>query len=422
MAKSDSKAQRLWATSAFAAALATALISLSCGGAKPVTQTEPPAKRVPIETVALSTVNDYYDAVGTVKSKTSSVLSPKVLGTIIAVYSKEGDRVRAGQLLIEMDSREVEAQLDKARAAQREAQDGVDEIDRSSAAAAAALNSAQTGRNLAEATYKRYKILLERKSVSPQEFDEVETRYKAAGAEVDRASAFLDSLKARKGQAQARIEQAEAEVNAAQVTVGYFRIASPMEGTVTAKQAEPGATAAPGAPLLTIEDDSHYLLEAAVEDSQSGKIKIGDNVEVLFEGSQPSGLIGKVQDIVHASDPLSRSFTVKVDLPSTGHETVQRLRSGLYGKARFEVGRRETITVPSSAIVERGQLTGVYAVDGSGRALLRLIKTGNRFGDKVEVLSGLAKGDRIVTAETSSIAEGRKVISAAEPASARNDR
>ena len=115
--------------------------------------------------------------------------------------------------------------------------------------------------------------------MSQQEFDEVQARYRAKTAEVERAKEMLQSMQAKREQVLARIDQAKAEVTQAQISGDYGRIYSPLPGIVTAKQAEVGALASPGAPLLTLEDDTHYRLEAtwkspcserSVWESQSG--------------------------------------------------------------------------------------------------------------------------------------------------------
>src|SRR5207253_2269114 len=120
--------------------------------------------------------------------------------------------------------------------------------------------AAEANQALAASTFNRYRALLERRSVSPQEFDEVQAKYRVADAEAERASRMLAALAARKNQVLARIDQAKADVSSAHVFASYARVASPMNGIVIARQAEVGTMASPGSPLITIEDDSHYRL------------------------------------------------------------------------------------------------------------------------------------------------------------------
>lgn len=384
---------------------AIALLALSataCEKKPPASAEKPPlVTGVQVEKIAASSVEDFYEATGTVRAKTSTVLSAKILGTVIALRVREGDRVRAGQTLIEIDNRDAAAQLQKAQAGLRQAEQGVVEAEQAGNAAQSAKAAAEANRRLAASTLARYQNLLDRKSVSPQEFDEVKAGAAVAEAEALRAEKMLDVLAARKNQAQAQIDQAKADIAAAQIAAGYGRIVSPANGVVVAKQIELGATATPGAPLLVIEDAAQYRLEAAIEESRIGQIKLKDAARVRIDALGGEELAGIVAEILPAADPMSRSYTVKIDLPAQ-----QSLRSGLYGTARFAGGKRQALTVPAKAIVQRGQLTGVFVVDEANVARLRLVKTGKSAGDGVEVLSGLNEGERIVTDGVAKVKDG----------------
>ena len=385
----------------------------SCGkkeeGAKP--EKIPTIKGVGGEIIKTSTVENYYEAMGTVRSKITSVLSSKILGHIVALHVREGDRVKAGQLLLEIDDRDGNAQLRKARAGLREAQDMVEEVDRNIQAAEAANQAVEADQSLSLSTYNRYKSLLEKKSVSQQEFDQAEARYRARSAELERTKAQIKSLLARREQVLAKIEQARAEVAAAQISVGYARIQSPLKGLVSVKQAEVGVLATPGAPLLTIEDDSHYRLEAVVEEAMIGKIRVGDSVGVVIDAFGPEEGSGKVAEISPGSDPASRSGIIKIDLIPKGKKDGPRpfLRSGLFGKARFSSGQRTLIAIPAKAVVQRGQLQGVYVVDSANIARVRLIQVGKSYGDRVEVLAGLRDGEKILVEGLEKVQDGYRV-------------
>jgi multidrug efflux pump subunit AcrA (membrane-fusion protein) len=382
-----------------------AMTGASCGKKPDVAaEKSPVVKGARVERVSVSPVEDYYEATGTVRSKTTTVLSSKIMGTIISLRVREGDKVSAGQVLIEIDNRDASAQLQKANAGLRQAQEGVAEVEQAINAAKSAQSAAESGKRLADSTYARYQALLERKSISPQEFDEVKARKEMAEAEAQRAADTLKMLAAKKQQALAQIDQAKAEIANAQVFVSYARIASPIGGVVVAKQTEVGSTATPGAPLVTIEDGSRYRLEVAVEESQLGKIGMGQRARLRIDALGADDLEGSVSEITPAADPMSRSYTVKIDLPAR-----QSLRSGLYGTARFVSGQKQAILIPQKAVVQRGQLTGVFVVDEAGIARLRLIKTGKNYGESIEALSGLSDGERIVVDGAANVNDGVKV-------------
>jgi membrane fusion protein, multidrug efflux system len=366
---------------------------------------------VKIETINLSPVQEDYEAVGTVRSKTTSLLSSKTVGNILAIHVREGDRVRMGQLLIEIDDRDARAQVQKAQAGFREVQDAQEEIDQNIRAAESAREAAEAGRSLAATTFRRYSNLLEQKSVSQQEFDEVQAKLKVAEAEVDRAGRMLQALMAKKNQVLAKLEQVKADITSAQVYMGYSRILSPINGIVTSKQAEVGLLAAPGVPLLTVEDNSSYRLEVSVEDSMLKKIRLDTPVRISIDALGPQEFSSRVTEIVPVSDAGSRSSTVKIDLFDGKRGAIGQptLRSGLFGKARFPVGQRQAMQVPRKAILQRGQLVGVLIVDSSNILRLRLIKTGKQHGDQFEVLSGLNDGDRIVVEGIEKVKEGDRV-------------
>ncbi len=383
----------------------------SCGRQKEAIEKPTIVRGVKIETIKLSPVEEDYEAVGTIRSKTTSVLSSKIVGNILAVHIREGDRVRRGQLLIEIDDRDSRAGLQKAQAGLREVQDAQEEIDQNIRAAESARDAAEAGKSLALATFIRYKALLDEKSVSQQEFDEVQAKLKVAEAELERATRMLQALIAKKNQVLAKTDQVKADIISAQTYVDYSRILSPINGIVTSKQAEVGLLASPGVPLLTVEDHSRYRLEVSVEDSMLKRIRSETPVQISIDALGTQEFSSSVAEIVPASDPGSRSFTVKIDLfDKKGKPIVPSvLRSGLFGKARFPVGKKEILKVPQTAILQRGQLVAVFIVDSSNLLHLRLIKTGRPYGDQVEVLSGLNDGDRIVVEGVERAKEGDRI-------------
>lgn len=361
-------------------------------------------KDVQVSKVTLSSISDYYEATGTVKAKTSTVISANMMGRITAMLVHEGEQVRAGQLLIEIDNRDARTQLEKAQAGLTEAQAAFSETEQAIKAAKAVKNAAEANEQLAAVTFQRFQNLLDYGSVSKQSYDEAKAKYQVAKAEVERADKTLQTLVAKKSQVQAKIEQAKADIASARVYVGYARITSPVGGVITTKQAEVGAIATPGVPLLTIDDNSQYRLEAAVEESQLGKARLGNRVQVKIDAIGANELAGTVVEIVPATDPSSRSYTVKIALPANG-----LLRSGLYGLARFPSGAKQAIAVPQNAMIQRGQLTSVFVVDDAGIAHLRLVKAGKVSEGQIEILSGLSEGERIVTSGAEKLSDGNKV-------------
>jgi RND family efflux transporter MFP subunit len=346
--------------------MAMAMFVAGCG--EKVSPGTAAVERIPVSGVTIadikpSQVDDYYETPGTVKARNIGVISSKIMGSITFIAVKEGEQVKKGQVLLTIDDRDV---AEKVRAAQN------------------AVASAQEQKKLADVTLGRYKKLYDEKALSRQEFDQVETQKNVAESEYERAKAIL--------------REAEA-------IQGYARVRAPFAGVVTGKKIDTGSMAVPGMHLLTVEDTSAFLVEAAMDERLAAHIKPGIPVNVAID-SINRNMNGRISEVVPSIDPSTRTFVVKITVSGAG------LKTGLYARVRIPNGRREALTVPASSIVEKGQLTGVYAVDAKGIVAYRLVRIGNNFGNSVEVLSGLVPGDRIIVAGLEKAVDGGIMIEA----------
>ena len=323
-------------------------------------------------------VPDQVEAVGTLQAAQTSRLSAQMMGNIVEIRAREGDHVKRGQVLAILDDAQPHAAVDRATAADLASQQEIAASDSDFA--------------LAEATLKRYQTLFDKKSVSPQEFDEVKARYLAA--------------QARRNMARAGQEQAKAAVQQARTALGYTRILAPFDGVVTEKKFDLGTLASPGMPIFTLEDTRRYRLEATVNETDLRYVRMGQQASILIDALGDREMKGKVVEIDPAADPASRSFLVKVELPSD-----PALRSGFFGRAQFPRGERSALLIPRSAIIERGQLQGIYVLDQSKIAGLRYITIGKPADGKVEVLAGLQAGEMLIADPGSRELSGRKIES-----------
>jgi len=367
---------------AFAAA---AILFASCGSEAPRVTTR--TVTAPVEVVKSATLPETRITAGTVRSTTVSPLAAKVMGNVTRVLVSEGQHVRAGDLLVEIDDREGRARTEQARA-------GSSEVDEAISGANAAVSAAEANAALADATYKRFAALRARASVSPQEFEEVAARKAGADAQLNQAKRGRGALLARRAQAHAGLSEAE-------TFLSYSRVRSPISGIVTARMIDPGAQAAPGMPLLTVEDDSQYRVETTLDEELAGSVHAGDAVTI--EGAAKP-ITARVTNVVPAVDPDTRSALVKIDLPRESG-----LRSGAFVRVAFTVGSRNGITVPAAAITHRGQLASVFVVGKDGVARMRLVTLGEPQGQRIEVLSGIDPGETIVPRVTNEIRDGVKV-------------
>jgi RND family efflux transporter MFP subunit len=371
--------------------VAAAALLAGCSSSKDPSEAKavsPDAVQVQTLTVAAQDWPVVYEASGTVRARASAVLSAKVMGYVREVNVHPGDRVRDGQSLVVLDSRDLEAGYRQADAALAEARGAAPEAENAVAAAQASLD-------LAQATFSRMKDLFAKRSISNQEYDE-------AAAKLKLAQAALEMARAKRAQLVSRIAQAGQAVRSAEVMLGYARITAPFDGVVTEKTVELGSLAAPGAPLVTLERAGAFRLEAPVEESKLAAIRTGQPVAVSLD-ALGAAVEGRVSEIVPAVDAASRAFLVKIDLPASAE-----IRSGMFGRARFSLGRRQAVAVPPAAVVERGQLVSVF-VAGGGVARARFITLGQKTPDRVEVLSGLDPGEKLICPVPPGLADGARL-------------
>ena len=319
-----------------------------------------------------SKVDDYYEASGTVKAKNVAIIASRIMGSVTSISVQEGQQVRAGQVLLTIDDRDI---AQKVSAAQN------------------AVLSAQQQMQLAEVTLSRYAKLYEEKALSRQEYDQVETQKKVAQSEYERARALL-------GEAQA--------------VQSYACVRAPFSGVVTGKRIDPGSMAVPGTQLLTIEDTSAFLVEATVDEKLSARLKPGITVDVVLD-ALGQNIKGKVSEVVPAIDPSTRSFLVKIAIIEEGRKLA--FKTGLYAKVMIPTGVRETLILPAASIVEKGQLTGAYTLDAKGIITYRLVRTGKHYGSGIEILSGLNPGERVIVTGTDKAVDGGIVTDSHIPVS-----
>ncbi|HYX67730.1 MAG TPA: efflux RND transporter periplasmic adaptor subunit [Terriglobales bacterium] len=364
-------------TKPFLILLTLAGMLAGCSSEKKAEPSAAPAVRdVQVQVIQPVSVPDWGATVGTVRAVQGSQLSSQIVATIVSIPVSAGMRVRQGQVLVLLDGAQAHAAVQQASA--------------SAAASQQQIAAADADYGLASSTLKRYQALYEKKSVSPHELDQVQAQERAAAARREMS---------RAGQA-----QAQAALSQARTAEGFTRIRAPFDGVVTAKYADVGTMATPGTPLVAVEDTRRYRLEVSVDESQIADVRLGDSVPVALDAFGGETMAGKVVQIVPAADPASRSFTVKVELPVDA-----RLRSGFFGRAQFSHGRRQAILISRSAVIDRGQLQGVYVVGADRVANLRYVTLGNAAGAQVEVLSGLQAGDRVVLEPGARELDGRRI-------------
>lgn len=288
---------------------------------------------------------------GVVEAERIAAVSARVMATVTGVHAQAGDRVRPGQLLLTIDAEAAQGQVSQARGA---------------------LAQARAALALAERNHQRFQALAAADAASALEVEMARMQYE---------------------QALGAVEQAEGAVAAASSVAGDSRVVAPFAGRVARRMVDVGDLAAPGRPLLLIESEGGRRLALPVPESvvAAAGLEVGSALAVTLDSHPHLGeMAGTVVEMTPGADPTSHSFDVKVAL------AVPDLATGAAGRAAIAVGRRESVTVPAAAVLRHGGLElVVVAVDG--RTSSRAVTTGQETGQgSVEILSGLAGGERVL--------------------------
>jgi len=330
---------------------------VACGGGEKGHGPEGPA--VVVQTVAASVrempSGEAY--VGNVRSRQAVTISTKMMGRVQRFAVEEGQAVKRGQLLVEVDAAEAQSAYLQSKA-------GTDATD--------------TAVRNAERDYARFKALYEQKAVTQHQLEQ---------AEMGLASA------------KAQGAQAEANLGMSKTLLSYGRIVAPDDGIVTRKWLDAGNMAYPGAPLLTLENPSDLELSVQVPEERSRLLAGGQTASVTVDG-MGKAFEARITAAVTAADPMSRTSTVKLALP-----TDAGLLPGQFASVRFGAFAQKALAVPESALLARGQMDAVFVAEG-GVARLRYLQVGTRAGGFAQVLAGLKEGEAVVSPVPEGLRDG----------------
>ena len=337
--------------------VALVLVLAGCGNADKKSGTiQVAAVAAPIMTVSTSETLVYAESPGNILATRAAHIASRLSGYVHSLNVDVGDHVKAGQLLLTIDNRDVEAQVAQANAA---------------------LSQAKAAFADADFNYKRYSNLYKEQAVSRQQFESVKRNYATARASVSAAQAGLS---------QAESQRAYAEVRA------------PFDGVVTSRDVEQGDLATPGKPLLDVQAPGNLEVTSQITNDAYDALSVGDKVTVEARGST---LQANVIQLSPAADPATETHLLKATLPSGS-----KLGPGDFVRVLVAVGKRHALIVPASAVVERAGIPAVFVVDDSNHAHLRMVRVGEHRKTGVEILSGLSAGERLVTLPGDTVANG----------------
>lgn len=371
-----------------------------------------PAIAVTTQSVHAQPIANTRSLSGTIHPLERAILSTRVSGRITYFPLEAGDRFRKGDILARIDVQDIAAQANQAQAGVAQAQA---ELARSQASLSQLKSqklAAQAALRLAQVSQTRSAQLQAEGAVSQANLDAANAALDQAREQVAQADAGIQQAQAAIAQSQAAVNQAKSGVTTAAINESYGTVVAPFDGIVIEKMAYLGETTNPysmnGTALLKIENPDRLQLEIAVPEENLRFVRVGQSVKVQVDAANQT-LNGTIQQIVPTADSSSRSFLVKIPLNNAG-----RLISGMFGRIALPVGgKQEIILMPSNALIQRGQLQGVYVVNSNSSnqatAVLRWVKTGQQRDGQVEIVSGLITGDRIITSNIGQLSDGQPI-------------
>jgi RND family efflux transporter MFP subunit len=345
----------------------SALFLSSCGSDQKEVKTLP-AIAVKVNGSIENSSSPFVTASGKIEAENSANVSTRMMGYVTKVYVKVGQKVGAGQLLVSINNTDLlakKAQVD------------------------ASILQATAGYNNAKKDYDRFVNLFAQQSASQKELDDMTARFEMAKAGLEGAKQMRNEVMAQ---------------------FNYANITAPFSGVVTNTFIKEGDMANPGMPLVSVEGSGKLQVTAMVSESDISKIKQGMPVTIIIK-SMNKQVAGKVSEVSLSAKNTGGQYLVKVNLD----EMDKTILSGMFVNVQFPIEKMavakegsEQVLVPESALVKQGQLTGIYTV-ADNTAILRWLRIGKTYGDKVEVLSGLSSKEPYIVSAEGKLFNGAKV-------------
>ena len=332
-------------------------------------------RQVPVVQVKIVEIQGKVHGPGTVQAKVPVAVSTKITGILEKLYADQGDRVRKGQILAEIDSMELRARAAAAQAAKNRAQ-------RELIRAQADLGKAQANLGLARSNYQRDLEVFKPGYISKAAFDTSKAQLQVAESEVN--ASRLPSPPCRR-----QSNRPDSETHVAQALQNYTRILAPIDGLITSRKAEVGTTVSPGTPIFQMVDLDTVWVAAWLDQSQISQIKPGQQAAIrLRSGRQYQG---RVERLNAEADSITRELEVDIKFA----QLPEPLVIGEEAEVDLDTGQVKALAAPLAAIMARDGKTGVLVVE-QGRLVFRPIKTGLNDGKRIAVLEGLKAGDLVV--------------------------
>jgi RND family efflux transporter MFP subunit len=342
----------------------SAIILAGCGEhpAEPASSTAANTIKANVITIKTSSTPIIASTPATVVAEQQAAIASRIMGFIREINVEVGQKVSAGQRLFRIDPSDIQGQVSQANAGLAQAQ--------------AALADAKND-------YERFGTLYKEQAIPKAQWDKIRLQYQVA---------------------QQQFAAAKAGVGSAGAQMNYATPTAPFSGVITQKLANVGDLAAPGRPILVMENPAKLQVQTQVPEDIFTHLKTGTPVTLHIDSTN-TDITGKVANLVTAADPMSHTHLVKISLPE-GHG----LQSGMFIQASFSTGIAAGLNVPASAILNRAGITGVFVVDNQGIAHYRMVRVGDTQNNMTVIQAGLNSDEQIVTSNTDHLESGDKVI------------
>ena len=339
---------------------------ISCGNSNEskVVKTTPIA--VQVKEAKMNMDGSTITVSGTIQGVNKADLSTRMMGAVKQINIKLGDEVKKGQLLLVIDDADISAQLAQAKAN---------------------LITAETNYKNTLTNYNRFKNLFEKNSATQKEFDDISTQLKMSEAQVTMAKEAVNRMNAQ---------------------FQYTNIVAPFNGTIAAKTVKIGDLAKPGMPLVSIEGTKEFEVIGMVPETYISAIQKTNSVQVSIP-SLNKEIKAEIKEFSGSATNTAGQYQITVRLP----KSAENLLAGMYAQIQISIdsnsAEKNAIQIDKKALIQTGQLTGVYTVSESGTAILRWVQTGNEFGEQVEILSGLTQNEKYIVFAEGKLFNGAQI-------------
>ncbi len=364
--------------------------------------------QIPLVDVAAVTqglVEDKILRAGDIVPETQVTIYSKVQGWVEKINVREGDRVKAGQVLVTLDAREAEAAVDQAKASLEAATARLKQVRATSEETVQSqIQQTKANMELAEADLKRAQELQQKNFIARQQLDEARMKYSVAKAAYDLS---LNSIRQKTWEndialAEAQVRQAKANLDLSQAQLANLIILSPMNGGVTKRYVDPGTMVKDTAPILTLMDLSEMKMLVNVIEREFVRLQIGQPVKVTVTAFPNRTFQGRISVITPALEMQSRTAEIQIAIPNPGYV----LNPGMFGRAEILLRSNPSATlVPIEALIAKGEKDIVYVVNDN-KAFARTVQKGLVKDTSVEILQGVKVGEKIVVAGQESLKDG----------------